>query len=499
MEDKGRILVIDDELGIREGCKRILESEGYLVEGAESGVVGLEMVEKDSFDLILVDLMMPGIGGIEVIDQIHKGDPEIILVVITGYAAIETAVEATKRGAYDYIPKPFTPEVLSAVVKRGLEMRVLKLETQRYQLERERRLLQLAGERSRLRTVIGCMADGVLVTNRQGELVLWNAAATKMLDLKGKEKPGQLLSLYVENKAIVQLFKEVLASEEEGFSMKSQELQMEDEKVLMANVAPVKDEKGEILGAVTVFRDITQLKEVDRIKSQFISMVAHELRAPLAAIEGWLETVLTGAAGEDPERDRRWLGRAKERAHSLLELVNDLLVISRMERGKIAQKMEPIKIGELIEKIVDFFTEEAEKQGVSLEMKFPKDLPTIPADRSDMERLFTNLLDNAIKYNHKGGLVTLKAWADKNGLSVKVVDTGIGISKDDLPHIFDDFFRAEDLKTKEVRGTGLGLTIAKKIVDSHFGRIKVESQPKRGSTFVVWLPRQATVGEAAEG
>ena len=491
-------MVIDDELGIREGCKRILEAEGYQVAGAESGAVGLERVKTGSYDLILVDLMMPGIGGIEVIDQIHRGNPEIILVVITGYAAIETAVEATKRGAYDYIPKPFTPEVLTAVVKRGLEKRALRLEAQRYQLERERRLLQLSGERSRLRTVIGCMADGVLVTNRQGELVLWNAAATKMLDLKVRKKPGQKLSAYVRDEAIIKLFNEVLASEDKGFSRKSQELQMGDERFLMANIAPVQDERGETLGAVTVFRDITQLKEVDRIKSQFVSMVAHELRAPLAAIEGLLETVLTGAAGEDPQRDRRWLGRAKERAHSLLELVNDLLIISRMEGGKVAQKMEPLNVGELIQKIAEFFQEEAGKEGVSIKLNIPPDLPPIPGDRGDLERLFTNLIDNAIKYNIKGGSVTLKAWADEEGLSVQVADTGIGISQEDLPRIFDDFFRAEALKPKQVRGTGLGLTIAKRIVDSHFGQIKVESRPGEGSSFVVWLPRQGAVGETGE-
>jgi len=484
-----KILVVDDEMGIREGCRRVLAEEGYDIDVAEDGTVGLQRVQEKSYDLILVDLMMPGIGGLDLIKKIHEIDPEIILVVITGYATIETAVEATKRGAYDYLPKPFTPEALAVLVKRGIEKRELRLVAQRLYHEREQRLLELAGEKSRLRSIIGCMADGVLVTNLERQLVLWNASAVRMLRLSGTDEPGKVLDHYLKNRALIESLDRILDSKDESFSMIGQEIQTDNPKsVLMAQMAPVRDEQGRLLGAVTVIRDITKLKEIETIKSQFVSMVAHELRSPLAAIEGWLGVVLSGEAGGDEEQRRNWLLRAKERANSLLALVQDLLEINKIEAGKVAQKMESVQLTDIIGKIVEFFKPEAERQHVLLEMKPSVALPAIQADIQDMEKLFTNLISNAIKYNVEDGSVTIETSLDAHFVGIHVRDTGVGIDPADLPRIFDDFFRAETKKTKRISGTGLGLTIAKKIADSHFGHIEVESRPDRGSTFSVYLP-----------
>jgi two-component system phosphate regulon sensor histidine kinase PhoR len=485
------ILVVDDEMGIREGCKRALSRLGYAVDLAEDGAVGFRKVQEKQFDLILMDLMMPGIGGLDLIKKVHDIDPEIIIVVITGYATIETAVEATKRGAYDYLPKPFAPETLAVLVKRGLEKRELRLEAQRLHHERDQRLLELAGEKSRLRTIIGCMADGVLVTNLERQLVLWNAAAVKMLRLSGTDEPDRPLSEYIKASSIDEALQNILSSKDAGLAMISQEIRLEDpELVLMAQMAPVRDEAGTLLGAVTVLRDITKLKEIEKIKSQFVSMVAHELRSPLAAIEGWLDVVLSGAAGDDERKKEAWLERAKERAHSLLALVNDLLEISKIEAGKVALKMESVQVADIIRKLIDFLKPEADRKALSFTLKMPEELPTVQADVQDMEKLFTNLISNAIKYNVDKGSVTIEATVDAQYVGFHVGDTGIGMAPEHLPRIFDDFFRIENKRTSKISGTGLGLTIAKKIVDSHFGHIEVKSQPDKGSTFSVYLPYQ---------
>lgn len=491
MSTKANILVVDDEMGIREGCKRALSEEGYKVDDADSGQTGLQKFTENDYDLVLVDLMMPGIGGMDLIKRIHKMDPEVITVVITGHATIETAVEATKLGAYDYLPKPFSPEALTAVVNRGMEKRILSLEAKKLYAERTQRLLELVNERSRLRTIISAMADGVLVANLEGRLVLWNTSSVKMLKSKGFDIAGERLEYYISNEPLIAAIKEVLNSEDKDFSMISREIPAQDEKViLMANIAPVRDEGGRILGAVTVLRDITKLKEINKIKSQFVSMVAHELRAPLAAIKGWLEVVLSGEAGGDAEQNRQWLKRAMDRADSLLAMVNDLLVINRMEAGTIAQKMEPVQINEVIRKIVEFLKPAAEKQKVTLNTDLAKDLPSIQADLRDMEKLFTNLISNAIKYNKENGSVVIEGKVDGSYLCYTIRDTGIGISPESLAHIFDDFYRADDEKTKKISGTGLGLTIAKKIVNSHFGHIEVESEQGKGSIFSVFLPQK---------
>ncbi len=489
MSTKGNILVVDDEMGIREGCKRALSEEGYMVDDADSGQAGLQKVTQNDYDLVLVDLMMPGIGGMDLIKKIHHRDPEIITVVITGNATIETAVEATKLGAYDYLPKPFSPEALAAVVKRGMEKRILSLEAKKLYAERTQRLLELVNERSRLRTIISAMADGVLVANLEGRLVLWNTSSVKMLKSKGFDIAGESLEYYISNELLIAAIKEVLNSDDKDFSMISREIPAQDEKViLMANIAPVRDEGGKILGAVTVLRDITKLKEINKIKSQFVSMVAHELRAPLAAIKGWLEVILSGEAGADAEQNKQWLQRAMDRADSLLALVNDLLVINRMEAGKVAQKMEPVQINDVIKKIVDFLKPEAEKRKVILSTELSEDLPSVHADLRDMERLFTNLVSNAIKYNRDNGSISVEGKVEGSFVCYRIKDTGIGISSENLSHIFDDFYRADDEKIKKIPGTGLGLTIAKKIVNSHFGHIEVDSDLGKGSVFSVYLP-----------
>jgi PAS domain S-box-containing protein len=489
LSTKANILVVDDETGIREGCKRALSLEGYAVDDAEDGQAGLQKTKENDYDLILVDLMMPGIGGLDLIKKIHHMDPEIITVVITGNATIESAVEATKLGAYDYLPKPFSPEVLSAVVKRGLEKRMLSLEAKKLYAERASRLMELVNERSRLRTIIGCMADGVLVANTEGRLVLWNASSIKMLKSKGFDIAGEPLEYYIPNQPLIAAIKDVLNSEDREFSMVSHEIPVQDEKViLMANIAPVRDEDGKILGAVTVLRDITALKEINKIKSQFVSMVAHELRAPMAAIKGWLEVVLSGEAGGDEEQKNRWLKRAMDRSDSLLALVDDLLVINRMETGKIAQKMESVKLNDVVEKIIEFLKPDAANREVSIQAGLPGDLPSIQADVRDMEKLFTNLISNAIKYNRKDGSVSIVGELEGSFIRYDVKDTGIGISPENLAHVFEDFYRSDDERIKKIPGTGLGLTIAKKIVNSHVGRIEVESQPGKGSTFSVFLP-----------
>ena len=489
MSTKANILVVDDELGIREGCKRVLSEEGYMVDDADSGQAGLQKVIENDYDLVLVDLMMPGIGGMDLIKKIHHMDPEIITVVITGNATIETAVEATKLGAYDYLPKPFSPEALTAVVKRGMEKRILSLEAKKLYADRTQRLLELVNERSRLRTIIGCMADGVLVANLEGRLVLWNTSSVRMLKSRGFDIAGEALEYYISNEPLINAIKEVLNSKDKDFSMISREIPVQDEKVvLMANIAPVRDEGGKILGAVTVLRDITKFKEINKIKSQFVSMVAHELRAPLAAIKGWLEVVLTGEGGGDAEQNKQWLTRAMDRADSLLAMVNDLLVINRMETGKVAQKMETVQINDVINKIIEFLRPEAEKRKVMLSAELSEDLPSIQADLRDMEKLFTNLISNAVKYNTEKGSVLVEGKVEGSYLCYKIKDTGIGISPGDLPRIFDDFYRADDERTKKISGTGLGLTIAKKIVNSHFGHIDVDSQPGKGSVFSVCLP-----------
>src|SRR3989304_5383987 len=183
MPDQTNILVIDDEQIMRDGCSRILSRDGWSVICAENGNQGLEEIKghPENIDVILLDLMMPGMSGMEVLDHIRTYDPNLLVIVITGYATVESAVEAMKKGAYDFIPKPFTPDQLRIVVRRALERRTLQKEAEFLRKERERSLRDIATEKSKIKTIINCMGDGVLVCDRDSCIVLSNPAASRML------------------------------------------------------------------------------------------------------------------------------------------------------------------------------------------------------------------------------------------------------------------------------------------------------------------------------
>jgi len=490
MADSINILVVDDEKGIREGCRRILMSEGYSVEVAQNGDEGLNLVTTKPFDLILVDLMMPVMGGLEMMEEVRKLDPEIIMIVITGFATIETAVDAMKHGAYDYMPKPFAPDQVTAVVNRGLEKRRLSLQAQRLMEERDQKLLEVAREESKILTIVNSMADGILVTNKEHQLVLWNPAAVKMLNFNEKLETGKDIGEVIQEKSLVELMNKALLPDSSRYTAISEEIELAkpEPRTLMVNVSAIRDKDGQELGVVSTLRDITSLKELDQVKSQFVSMVTHELRAPLSAVEGYLSAYLSGAAGNDPQMNRQMLERAKARTHSLLDLVNDLLQFSRLESKRVERKKELLDLAGIITGTVELLRNQGEANGIKFTVDVPATLPLVEADRAEMEQLFTNLISNAIKYNVKKGNVIITAGPSNHYLDIKIIDTGIGIEKENLSCIFDEFYRVCGPETRYVTGTGLGLSIVKRIVESHFGKIEVESKAGKGTTFTVKLP-----------
>jgi PAS domain S-box-containing protein len=491
MSDTANILVVDDERGIREGCRRILTAEGFSVDVAVNGKEGWDMVRaKGPYDLVLVDLMMPVMGGLELMDEVGRFDPEVIMIVITGFATIETAVEAMKHGAYDYVPKPFTPDQLVAVVNRGLEKRRLRVQAQRLIEERDQKLLEVAKEESKLRAIVDSMADGILVINNERQIVLWNPAATRMLNLHEKLETGKDIREFIPQKDLIALIDKAFTPDTSQYTVLSEEVELSvpEPRTLMVNLSVVRDNNGQGLGVVSVLRDITELTEINQIKTQFVTMVTHELRAPLAAIEGYLTAYLQGLAGTDPQVSRQMLDRAKQRAHALLDMVNDLLEFSRLEAKRVVRKKELLDLSGIITNTVELLKGQGDSKGIQFQVDLPEFLPLIEADRCEMEQLFTNLISNAIKYNVKRGKVIVSAKKSSHALNIKVADTGIGIAEEHLPHIFEEFYRVSGPETRYTTGTGLGLSIVKKIVESHFGRIEVESKVGKGTTFTVKLP-----------
>ncbi|MFP5213731.1 MAG: sensor histidine kinase, partial [Acidobacteriota bacterium] len=227
---------------------------------------------------------------------------------------------------------------------------------------------------------------------------------------------------------------------------------------------------------------------LDAMKTDFVHMVSHELRSPMAAVKQQLSVILEGLAGEVTTRQREMLDRSQERIQGLLDLVNELLDIARMEGGGEARQMVPVQLRTIIESTVELMRPQAEQLSIDISMDLPPEAPLVQADPRGMEEVFTNLIGNAIRYSPDGGTVTISTLPCGSYLEVLVSDTGIGIPAEEIPKIFDKFYRVKHPRTRKVIGTGLGLAIVKGIVDAHRGAIRVESEPGVGTTFRVTLP-----------
>jgi signal transduction histidine kinase len=260
------------------------------------------------------------------------------------------------------------------------------------------------------------------------------------------------------------------------------------EHTLLASIAPVVDRQGTRMGIVALLRDISAAKALDQLKDQFISMTSHELRAPLSAVQTYIDTLLGGFVGDLSEEQRAILDRCSQRLSALVSLVNDLLDTSRLQSGRVERRIVALAIAPVIQEALDLLRPRAEERQLSLAAEIAPDLPAIDMDREDLTRILTNLLDNAIKYNHPGGSVTVRARGEGYYLRLEVADTGLGMPKDALPHLFSEFFRVKRPETVSITGTGLGLSIIKRIVEFYKGHVEVQSELGVGSTFTVFLP-----------
>jgi two-component system, OmpR family, phosphate regulon sensor histidine kinase PhoR len=481
------VLVVDDEKVIRDGCQRFLSKEGYHVLTATNGQEALDVLRQEAVNVILCDLKMPIMGALEVLDEVTVHYPNVPLIIITGHGTVANAVECMKKGAYDFITKPFRPDHLTLVVQRALEKQALEQRTKQLQEERARNLYDLAMEQSRIRTIVNCMADGVLVTNRELEVVLYNPALMGLLERSTPESQPAPLWAFLSDEQLMAGLRSMLNQEGSESGFRSQELR-HGRLHLRALSAPIQGPEGQMVGTVTVFHDITQLKELDEMKSTFVQLVSHELRSPLASIKQQQAVICDGLAGPLTDKQRELLERAQGKIQGLMELINDLLDVAKIESGHGLQQQAPLQLDKVLLEMVHFMRTRAENQGIVLELDIPQPLPLIQADARSMEEVFNNLISNAINYSPDGGRVTVTAISHGDYLEVRVSDTGVGIAPEEVPKIFDKFYRSKHPKTRQVIGTGLGLAIVKGVVEAHRGSVRIESELGVGTTFRVLLP-----------
>ena len=485
---KPTVLVVDDEKGLRLGAKRLLTGEGYEVTIAENGTEGIKYGTSQEFDLAIIDLKMPDVDGLEVLKKIREKFPNTVCFIATAYASYETAIESTKIGAYSYIPKPFTPEELLQHLKEGYSKRLILLEAEKWQKEREERLLEVAFEKTRLNTIINSITDGVLVVNKEGLAVLFNPAALHFLELDRIVVEEYILDkLHPE---ILELINKFLTTEKQELKSYSIQLELKPNRefFIEATASPVYHPGNNLAGVAVVFKDITEFKRIELIKSQFVSMVSHELKAPIAAVYGFLKLFNDDSIKLTDTQRKEYENRSMVRLDGLLKMVNDLLDISRMELKTVKREIKEINIPGIIHSVLELFQLEIKNKKLVVNLNIEQNVHNVFADAEEINRLFTNLLSNAIKYNNDLGLININIKISGNFVVTEIKDSGIGLRPEEKTKLFSEFFRAKNEKTKNIGGTGLGLSIVKRIVDSYSGKIEVDSEYGEGTSFRIYLP-----------
>lgn len=486
MNENIKILVVDDERVVRDGCHRVLTGKGFDVLMAENGREAMDILSDQLIDIILLDLKMPVMSGEEVLEKTCTLYEEIPVIIITGHGTIDTAVGCMKKGAYDFITKPFQIDQFLLTINRAIEKRELERKARMYEEEKLKNLYDLNLEKSRLKTIINCMANGVMVTNRNMEVVLHNPALMRLLEISEKIENPIAVTRIIDNDPLIKTLETIQSEDPTKDTFISQEIKAE-KNILRAISAPALGPKDGIVGTVTVLEDITPFKQLDEMKSDFANMVAHELRSPLMAIRQQNSVLLEGLAGPLEEKQRTFISKGIKKIDQLLDLINDLLDIAKIEAGKHVQTQVPTDLEQILKDTVALLEPKAQQQNIKLSL-ICQNMATLQADPKGMGEVFTNLITNAVNYSPEGGKVVVSAQGLNEYMEIKVADTGVGILKDELPKIFDKFYRVKHPKTRKVLGTGLGLSIVKGIIQAHNGTIDVESVPDKGTTFRILLP-----------
>src|SRR6266540_660791 len=353
---------------------------------------------------------------------------------------------------------------------------------------------QIAGRESGTQTILRAMQDGLLVVDKSLRVTLVNQAFRKLFGVPEISLGAPLLDV-VRDATVDRLIEETLRT---GKAMQSELVRADSktnsERDVEISAVPIKDDAGLTTGAVVLFHDITQLKQADKVRRDFVANVSHELRTPLSILSGYIETLL-----DSPKTSREELSRIlrvmERHSMRLGLLVDDLLSLAQLESRNTALQLSDVQLPELFESVIrDWGKKLAEKQ-LKVIVDLSPDAQTIRADETRLHEVLHNLLDNAVKYSRENGEIRMQSVQRGHEIVLSVTDNGVGISKDDLPRIFERFYRADKARSRELGGTGLGLAIVKHIAQLHGGRVEAESELGRGTTIRVVLPAEMTNDE----
>jgi two-component system phosphate regulon sensor histidine kinase PhoR len=338
-------------------------------------------------------------------------------------------------------------------------------------------LSQLEAERARLAAILEQLTDGILIADANGLLQMANPAAEKLFG--GAPLTGRSVAITLRHHQLVETWRRCQNSGEP----QSETVELPATRKYLQLIALPDQNTG---GVILMIQDLTHQRRLETVRRDFISNISHELRTPLASLKALAETLQDGAL-DDPPVARRFLARIQTEVDALTQMASELLELSRIESGQVPLELRRVSPEKLLHSTAERMKVQAERAGVSLQVECPPGLPEVRADAPRLEQVLVNLIHNGIKFSRASGEVRLSARLEGDFICCAVADTGAGIDPDDLPRIFERFYKADRARTKS-GGTGLGLSIARHLVEAHGGKIWVESEPERGSVFYFTIP-----------
>ncbi len=361
-----------------------------------------------------------------------------------------------------------------------------KEEQERADMEQrlEARLSDLTREKAFLSAILAALEESVVAVDHAGRILFINTAAERLFGVKSEEVRGRAILEGLRHSLLNDVLNQTLATRQPL----TQEISVHapTEHLLSARAIPVDYGQGQP-GVLVALHDVTELRKLENVRRDFVANVTHELKTPLTSIKGYAETLLDGAIN-DPAHSRPFVQTIQEQAETLSRLIDDVLDLSAIEAQRVSYRFEPIALQEIVSRVIKNLEPLAKAKQVTLHARVPDNVPPVRADREKLVQIVVNLLDNAIKFNKPGGEVRVNAEVKDSELIVRIQDTGRGIVPEDLPRVFERFYRGNKDRSHDIPGTGLGLAIVKHLLEAHQGTVTAQSTLGQGSVFQFSLP-----------
>lgn len=343
----------------------------------------------------------------------------------------------------------------------------------------------------KLETILNSMPEGIIAVNTKKDIMLINPSAREIFKIKEDERViGKNILENIRNNQFYKIINHILISDEDG--PMEIEIDSPKKKVLRISSSPIRyiAKYERIKGVILIIEDITQLRKLENVRKDFVANVSHELKTPITSIRGFIETLRSGEV-EDENIQKRFLEIIDFESERLIRLVEDILTLSNLENNAEPVTMNKIEIKETLNEIISIMTQLAMKKNIIISSDIEDGMLPLHFAKDKFKQMMINLIDNAIKYTPEGGKVKINVYQNKNQVEIEVKDTGIGIPKEDIPRLFERFYRVDKARSRSAGGTGLGLAIVKHILELMNGKIKVESELGKGTSFILSIPLTA--------